>query len=94
MRILAVLLLMTLPATADIEAARDLMEANKFEEAREALWPAARSGNADAEELIDYEEGIGTAVDLTRAYMWYALKSFTPGSHGSLRRALPAAGKA
>jgi len=28
MRTLAFLLLMTLPATADIEAARDLMEAN------------------------------------------------------------------
>ena len=30
-------------ALADIEEARDLMEAGKFVEAKEALWPAARS---------------------------------------------------
>ena len=40
------------PAYAEIEHARDLMEANQFEEAYKELWPAARSGNADAEELI------------------------------------------
>ena len=39
-------------ARAEIEHARDLMEANRFEEAMAELWPAARSGNADAEELI------------------------------------------
>ena len=39
-------------ALAEIEEARDLMEEGKFVEARELLWPAARSGNADAEELI------------------------------------------
>ena len=37
---------------AEIENARDLMEAGKFQEAMEELMPAARSGNADAEELI------------------------------------------
>ena len=37
---------------AEIENARDLMEAGKFKEAMEELMPAARSGNADAEELI------------------------------------------
>ena len=31
----------------DIEKARDLMEANRFEEAMTELRPAARSGNAD-----------------------------------------------
>ena len=36
---------------AEIENARDLMEAGKFQEAMEELMPAARSGNADAEEL-------------------------------------------
>ena len=40
------------PGSAEIEHARDLMEANKFEAAYHELWPAARSGNADAEELI------------------------------------------
>ena len=38
------------PALAELEIARDLMEAGKFEQARHALWPAARSGNAEAEE--------------------------------------------
>ena len=37
---------------AEIENARDLMEDGKFKEAMEELMPAARSGNADAEELI------------------------------------------
>ena len=37
--------------SADIEVARDLMEEGKFEQARDALWPAARSGNADADDL-------------------------------------------
>ena len=39
------------PALAELEIARDLMEAGKFEQARHALWPAARSGNAEAEEV-------------------------------------------
>jgi len=84
MRILAFLLLMTLPATADIEAARDLMEANKFEEAREALWPAARSGNADAEELIGvmYALGLGVEKDPVRAFEWY-LRSAMKGHPGA-----------
>ena len=38
---------------AEIENARDLMEEGKFKEAMEELMPAARSGNADAEELIE-----------------------------------------
>ena len=50
-------------AHAEIEAARDLMEEGKFVEAREALWPAARSGNADAEELIGVMYAMGLGVE-------------------------------
>ena len=88
MRICAILALMTLPATADIEQARDLMEANKFEEAREALWPAARSGNADAEELIGvmYALGLGVEKDPVRAFEWYLRASMKghPGAQSGI----------
>ncbi len=49
---------------AEIENARDLMEEGKFKEAMEELMPAARSGNADAEELIGimYAMGLGDLV--------------------------------
>ena len=40
------------PLIAEIEPARDLMEQGHFTEAMQALLPAARAGNADAEELI------------------------------------------
>jgi TPR repeat protein len=81
---LAVLVLSAPPALADIEAARDLMEANKFVEAREALWPAARSGNADAEELIGvmYALGLGVEKDPVRAFEWY-LRSSMKGHPGA-----------
>lgn len=77
-------LLLGLPAFADIEAARDLMETNRFEEAREALYPAARSGNADAEELIGvmYALGLGVAQDHERAFEWY-LRSAMKGHPGA-----------
>ena len=54
---------------AEIENARDLMEAGKFKEAMEELMPAARSGNADAEELIGimYAMGLGVEQDDVRA---------------------------
>ncbi|MEM6408930.1 MAG: tetratricopeptide repeat protein [Pseudomonadota bacterium] len=73
MRFLAILALSAAPAFADIEAARDLMETNQFEEAYDALWPAARSGNADAEELIGvmYALGLGVEKDPIRAFEWY-----------------------
>jgi len=66
-----------LPAFGEIEAARDLMEEGRFKEARAALWPAARSGNADAEELIGVMYAMGglPAIDLVRAYMWYTLSA-------------------
>ena len=33
-----------MPNHAEIEEARDMMEAGQFEEAMKELWPAARSG--------------------------------------------------
>lgn len=77
-------LCMPLPALAEIEAARDLMEAGQFEEARAALWPAARSGNADAEELIGvmYAMGLGVERDDQRAFEWY-LRSAMKGHPGA-----------
>ncbi|MEP2437093.1 MAG: sel1 repeat family protein, partial [Roseibium sp.] len=58
------------PAHAEIEAARDLMEEGHFAKAMEELWPAARSGNADAEELIGvmYAMGLGVERDDQRAF--------------------------
>ena len=72
------------PVSADVEAARDLMEANRFQEAREELWPAARSGNADAEELIGvmYAMGLGVEQDHARAFDWY-LRSAMKGHAGA-----------
>ena len=72
------------PAPADIEVGRDLMEAGRFEEAYEAFWPAARSGNADAEELIGvmYALGLGVERDPVRAFEWY-LRSAMKGHPGA-----------
>lgn len=82
--ILSILLTLASPAVADIEEARDLMEAGKFVEAREALLPAARSGNADAEELIGvmYALGLGVEQDPERAFEWY-LRSSMKGHAGA-----------
>ncbi|MEP2784134.1 MAG: tetratricopeptide repeat protein [Pseudoruegeria sp.] len=76
--------LMAAPALADIEVARDMMEAGEFVEAHEALWPAARSGNADAEELIGvmYAMGLGVEQDYERAFDWY-LRSAMKGHPGA-----------
>ena len=75
-------------ALADIEEARDLMEAGKFVEAKEALWPAARSGNADAEELIGvmYAMGLGVERDDERAFEWYLRASLKghPGAQSGI----------
>ena len=69
---------------AEIEHARDLMEANEFEAAYKELWPAARSGNADAEELIGvmYAMGLGVRQDYQRAFDWY-LRSSMKGHPGA-----------
>jgi hypothetical protein len=76
------------PALADIEEARDLMEQGRFAEARAALWPAARSGNADAEELIGvmYAMGLGVPQDEERAFEWYLRASLKghPGAQSGL----------
>lgn len=75
-----------LPAQANsaLEKARDLMEASKFEQARTALMPLARSGNADAEELIGvmYALGLGVPKDDVRAFEWY-LRSSMKGHPGA-----------
>ena len=86
--ILAIALVLAIPAFAEIEEARDLMEAGKFAEAREALLPAARSGNADAEELIGvmYALGLGVEKDTERAFEWYLRASMKghPGAQSGI----------
>lgn len=69
---------------ADIEEARDAMEANQFNEAMQLLRPAANAGNADAEELIGilYAMGLGVERDDRRAFEWY-LRSAMKGHAGA-----------
>ncbi len=83
-KIFALCMLFAGPAAAEIEQARDLMEEGQFEAAYEALWPAARSGNADAEELIGvmYALGQGVEKDPVRAFEWY-LRSAMKGHPGA-----------
>lgn len=71
-------------ASAELEPARDLMEQNRFAEAMQALLPAARSGNAEAEELIGvmYAMGLGVERDDERAFDWY-LRSSMKGHPGA-----------
>ena len=78
------LTLMSTPAFSEIEEARDMMETGKFDEAMKELWPAARSGNADAEELIGvmYAMGLGVERDDLRAFEWY-LRSAMKGHPGA-----------
>lgn len=70
--------------SAEIEHARDLMEAGEFDKAMVELLPAARSGNADAEELIGimYAMGLGVEKDDQRAFEWY-LRSSLKGHPGA-----------
>ncbi|MGB0497767.1 MAG: tetratricopeptide repeat protein [Rubricella sp.] len=83
-RLILALAVLASPAFAEIEGARDLMEAGEFEAAYEALLPAARSGNADAEELIGilYAMGLGVERDDRRAFEWY-LRSAMKGHPGA-----------
>jgi TPR repeat protein len=64
------------------------MEANQFTEAMEELLPAAKSGNADAEELIGvmYAMGLGVARDDVRAFEWYLRASMKghPGAQSGI----------
>lgn len=75
-------------AGADIQKARDLMEAGEFSEARVLLWPAAQAGNADAEELIGvmYALGLGVERDDERAFEWYLRASLKghPGAQSGI----------
>ena len=70
--------------SADIEAARQLMERSEFVAAREMLLPAAQAGNAVAEELIGvmYAMGLGVPRDDERAFDWY-LRSALKGHPGA-----------
>ncbi len=76
--------LLATSALADIEDARDLMEEGRFEEAYDALWPAARSGNAEAEDLIGvmYALGLGVEQDHVRAFEWH-LRAAMKGHPGA-----------
>lgn len=73
---------------ADLEEARDLMEAGEFVAAREQFEVLARSGNADAEELIGvmYALGLGVERDDERAFDWYLRASLKghPGAQSGL----------
>ena len=71
-------------AQADMERARDLMEAQQFVEARTEFEIYARSGNAEAEELIGvmYALGLGVDVDFERAFDWY-LRASLKGHAGA-----------
>lgn len=73
---------------ADLEEARDLMEAGEFIAAREMFEVLARSGNADAEELIGvmYALGLGIERDDERAFEWYLRASLKghPGAQSGL----------
>lgn len=76
------------PLIAEIEPARDLMEQGHFTEAMQALLPAARAGNADAEELIGvmYAMGLGVEQDDIRAFDWYLRASLKghPGAQSGI----------
>lgn len=73
---------------ANLEEARDLMEAGAFTEAREMFEVLARSGNADAEELIGviYALGLGVEQNDERAFEWYLRASLKghPGAQSGL----------
>lgn len=75
-------------AQADMETARDLMEAGEFAEARALFEIYARSGNAEAEEWIGVMYGLGLGVerDDERAFEWYLRASLKghPGAQSGL----------
>lgn len=83
-RLALILALFAYPALADIEKARLLIDEKRFAEALEELHPAARSGNADAEELIGvmYAMGLGVPRDDIRAFDWY-LRAAMKGHPGA-----------
>ena len=82
--ITAIALFVAGPTLAEIETARDFMDAGNYAAAMEELLPAANSGNAEAEELIGvmYALGLGVAQDDQRAFEWY-LRSALKGHAGA-----------
>jgi uncharacterized protein len=86
--VLGMTLSIAVPGKAEIEKGRDLMESHRFVEAMEELMPAARSGNADAEELIGvmYAMGLGVERDDERAFEWYLRASMKghPGAQSGI----------
>lgn len=86
MRPIVIALLFFLPSAvhAEVETGRDLMDQQRYAEAMQELLPAARSGNADAEELIGvmYAMGLGVERDDTRAFEWY-LRASMKGHPGA-----------
>jgi len=81
---LALCLASACPALAEIETARDLMDAGEYVRAMEELRPAAIAGNAEAEELIGvmYASGLGVEQDDIRAFEWY-LRAALKGHAGA-----------
>ena len=81
---LAIFLATASPVLAEIETARDMMDAGQYVEAMELLRPAAIAGNAEAEELIGvmYASGLGVERDDVRAFEWY-LRSAMKGHAGA-----------
>ncbi len=82
--LLALFLNLPSPALADLEKGRNFMETGNFIEALQQFQPLARSGNADAEELIGviYAMGLGVARDDIRAFEWY-LRASMKGHPGA-----------
>ncbi|MEW7006264.1 tetratricopeptide repeat protein [Lentilitoribacter sp. EG35] len=81
-------LFMSQPVFAGLEEGRNFMEKNDFKAAMEEFLPLARSGNADAEELIGvlYALGLGVERDDERAFEWYLRASLKghPGAQSGI----------
>lgn len=81
-------LMLASPALGGVEEGRDFMEADNYTAAMEEFLPAARSGNADAEELIGvlYALGLGVEQDDVRAFEWYLRASLKghPGAQSGI----------
>ena len=71
-------------AGADITRGQDLIAQGQFEQAFALLSPMARSGNAQAEELMGvlYALGLGVDTDPARAFEWY-LRAAQKGHPGA-----------
>ncbi len=85
---LCLTLLIASPVVAEIETARDFMDQGRYTDAMQELLPAARSGNAEAEELIGvmYASGLGVERDDIRAFEWYLRASLKghPGAQSGI----------